>query len=73
MTKSRKIVEARAIITRDLGGLRSRLSKLLTPKEMKALDSSMGFVDTAKRILEVDIMRLDPTILNKIGKYGNLK
>lgn len=59
MNKIKKIVESRAVISGSLKSLEAKLSKLLTEKELKALDKELVILRTAHKLLEASIIGLD--------------
>jgi len=70
VSKSRKIVEARAIVSRCLSELETGLAKSLNPKQLASLQS-LNMVRSGLKILATEIMGLDPDFKAKLDSLVN--
>ncbi len=66
MSKTKKIVEAVAVMEQKLGRLESALSKLLTPAQMKEIETELGHVKTLHRLLKAKVAVLDPALKSRL-------
>lgn len=70
MSKSRKIVEARAIVSRCLSELETGLAKSLNKQQLSNLNS-LSMVRSGLKILATEIMQLDPDFKAKLESLVN--
>lgn len=67
--KTRKIVEAQAIVNGSLSSLESKLSKLLTTKEKETVSKSLQLVKTSMKMLSLEIQKLDPNFQARLATF----
>lgn len=63
MAKSSKAVEAAALVKSNLRRLERKLSKVLTEKEMRGLEETLGLIRQGYRMLAVEVLRLSPALV----------
>jgi hypothetical protein len=70
MSKTTKILEARHVVAAHIRTIEKKLSRLLTPKQMKSIEDDLKTLRMSGKILGVDLMQMDIKLKEKLEKLS---